>query len=142
MVVTCDMWLQALAALPRARPPRGTTVSTARCCATYSSRCTRRPQAHGAMQVLAVLLTGYTPASAAASSCARTLLDSRASTFSLLLLYVVKLYDISVHLDLCARAPRVSQTALVAVLTFSKPVKMHLYSPCALGFIDTAGAAG
>jgi hypothetical protein len=28
----------------------------------------RRPQAHGAMQVLAVLLTGYTPASAAASS--------------------------------------------------------------------------
>ena len=26
-------------------------------------------QAHGAMQVLAVLLTGYTPASAAASSC-------------------------------------------------------------------------
>ena len=36
----------------------------------------RRPQAHGAMQVLAVLLTGYTPASAAASSCARTLLDS------------------------------------------------------------------
>ena len=29
-------------------------------------------QAHGAMQVLAVLLTGYTPASAAASSSCRT----------------------------------------------------------------------
>ena len=38
----------------------------------------------------------------------------RASTFSLLLLYVVKLYDISVHLDLCARAPH-TPTALVAV---------------------------
>ena len=42
------------------------------------------------------------------------LLDCRASTFSLLLLYVVKLYDVSVHLDLCARAPHVSQ-CLVAV---------------------------
>ena len=49
------------------------------------------------------------------------LLDCRASTFSLLLLYVVKLYDVSVHLDLCARAPRVSQTAW-SLLTFNKPV--------------------
>ena len=40
LVVTCDMWVQALAApLPRAPRHIGTTASTACCCATYSSRC-------------------------------------------------------------------------------------------------------
>jgi len=90
-------------------------------------------QAHGVLQVLAVLLTGYTPASAAESQAVSDTDCSTAgaSTFSLLLLYVVKLYDISVHLDLCARAPQL----LWSLLTFSKPA-------CALGFIDTAGASG
>ena len=50
LIVTCDMWVQALAALPRTRPPRGTTVSTARCCATCSSRCTTTRRT-GLMQV-------------------------------------------------------------------------------------------
>ncbi len=36
VVVTCDMWVQAHRS--RARPPRGTTAWTARCCATCSSR--------------------------------------------------------------------------------------------------------
>ena len=128
-----------------ARPPHGTTVSTARCCATYSSRCTTTAGARGYAGPGCVTYRLHSGIRGRVKLCADSLLDGldyRASTFSLLLLYVVKLYDISVHLDLCARAPRVSQTALVAVLTFSKPVKMHLYSPCALGFIDTAGAAG
>ena len=83
----------------------------------------RRPQAHGAMQVLAVLRYRlHSGIRGRVKICARTLLDCRASsTFSLLLLYVVKLYDVSVHLDLCARAPRVSQTAW-SLLTFNKPV--------------------
>ena len=110
----------ALAALPRARARHVERRCRRRAAVRPTLLAARRPQAHGAMQVLAVLLTGYTPASAAASSrvsmrvSAVGLLDCRASTFSLLLLYVVKLYDVSVHLDLCARAPHVSQCLVAA----------------------------
>jgi hypothetical protein len=125
--------------LPRARPPRGTTVSTARCCATYSSRCTTTAGARGyAGPGCVIPVTLRHPASAAARQAVRghshcSVLDScHASTFSLLLLYdyVVKLYDVSVHLDLCARAPRVLQTAW-SLLTFNKPV-MCARLPCRL----------
>ena len=70
---------------------------------------------------LPVTLRHPRPRQAVCPCVCRTGLDCRASTFSLLLLYVVKLYDVSVHLDLCARAPRVLQTAW-SLLTFNKPV--------------------
>ena len=111
--------VQARSRRSRARPPRGTTVSTARCCATYSSRCTTTAGARGYAGPGCVTYRLHSGIRGRVKPCVHAcvavgLLDCRASTFSLLLLYVVKSYDVSVHLDLCARAPHVSQ-CLVAV---------------------------
>ena len=59
--MTCEWGAGALAALPRAPATWNDGVDGALLCGLLFSL--HDDQAHGAMQVLAVLLTGYTPAS-------------------------------------------------------------------------------
>jgi hypothetical protein len=118
--VTCEWCRRARGAPARAPATWNDGVDGALLCDLLFSL--HDDQAHGAMQVLAVLLyrlhsgIGGRVKLCADTHTARcsTRAISHASTFSLLLLYVVKLYDVSVHLDLCARSPCLAN-CLVAV---------------------------
>ena len=118
--MTCEWGAGALAALPRAPATWNDGVDGALLCdLLFSLHDDRRRTGlcRSWLCYLPVTLRHPRPRQAVRGHCSTGRVPHRtcrASTFSLLLLYVVKLYDVSVHLDLCARAPHVSQ-CLVAV---------------------------